>query len=48
MGLLFVYLRFLCLKEERQELVRVAKEISNTGCNVLLVQKSADRDATDS
>lgn len=34
------------LKEERQYLLNMCKKIKKTGCNVLLIQKSILRDAT--
>src|ERR1700712_5516220 len=33
------------LKEERQYLLNICKQIKKTGCNVLLIQKSILRDA---
>ena len=33
------------LKEERKYLLKLVKQISQTGCNVLLIQKSILRDA---
>lgn len=34
------------LREERQYIMKVCKAIAKTGCNVLLIQKSILRDAT--
>jgi T-complex protein 1 subunit delta len=38
----------IIMQEQRKNLTKVTKEVAQTGCNVLLIQRSELRDTTDS